>query len=331
MESKTALSRNVIKYNKIANTTIGTSKARSFKARYHLLTYRFVPTIFLNSLLGILQLEARFLAAAITSNLKEVEICLEQGVNVNAYIRGGSNALHIAAERGDILLATTLSVSPKLNYNAKTDMGYTALMLACLIKNHEFVKFLLKHKSDPNMEDRFGKTALHIICRMNATNLALELLRRNNVDVNKRDCFGATPLVVAILEAKSLVMVKILVKYGSNLSVGPERSLPVMLEFVTLCKTPQDIELVAFLIDMGVDVNMIDSITKKTALHFVGATGFLPLAIRLINLGAKVNMKDVCGRRPSQIAVMHGNYETYQYLRREEIKLMNIDKSLNKS
>lgn len=278
-------------------------------------------------MLGVLRLETRFLTAAITSNLREIAACIEAGVNINAYIRGGCNALHIAAEKGDVPLAVTLSLSPDLNYNAKTDIGYTPLILACLIRKRSFVKFILNHNADPNATDHYGKTALHYICRMDAIDLALELFRHSNVDVNKSDCYGATPLLIALLEANSLHMAKLLFKNGASMNVGPERSLPLFLECVTVCNTARGIELIIFLLKAGADVNMIDRSTGKTALHLIAITGFLPLASQLIAFGAKANKTDVCGRTPCKIAYMHGNYSLSKYLYREETKAGKKEKN----
>lgn len=272
-----------------------------------------------------MRLEARFLTAAITSNLKEVAACIEAGVNVNAYIRGGCNALHLAAEKGDVPLATTLALSPELNYNAKSDVGLTPLILACLIRKRSFVKFLMMHNVDPNVTDRFGKTAMHYICRMDAIELALDFFKYGTADVNIPDCFGATPLMVALLEANSLHMAKLLLRNRANMRVGPERALPLFLECVTACTTPEDLEKVKFLVLSGADVNMTQRITGKTALHLVALTAFVPLAALLINLGAKPGKTDVSGRKPFEVAKMHGNYTMYKFLKREEARAIKAE------
>lgn len=275
-----------------------------------------------------LALEAKFLSAAITSNLKLVKACINDGVNVNAYIRVGTNALHIAAERGDIPLVITLALSPDLNYNAKTDFGYTALMLGCMIKKRSFVRFLMKHHADPNAQDRFGRTALHIICRVDAVNLAFELFKYPNVQINICDCYGATPLLIALLETHSLHMAKLLLNHGATLEVGPERSMPFLLECISLCEVEEDIKKVLLLVSSGADVNAVQELTGKTALHFVALTGLLPLATQLVVLGAELNKKDVGGRVASDVAWMHGHYELYKYLKDQEITALNLEKKM---
>lgn len=275
--------------------------------------------------LGAIRLEARFLSAAITSNLRQVQACLNEGVNVNVYIRQGSNALHMAAERGDIPLAITLALSPNLNYNAKTDYGYTPLMLACLIKKRSFVRFLMKHKVNPNVQDRYGRTALHFICRVDAINLAFELFKYQNVDPNIKDCYGATPLLVALFEANSLHMAKLLLKNGATLEVGVQRNLPLFLECVTLCTTIKDIPKVLLLVQAGADVNMVDRITGKTVLHFIAFTGCLPLASHMLAIGAKANRKDVAGRVASEVALIHGNYLVYKLFKEKELETVAME------
>lgn len=255
-----------------------------------------------------------------------MKACINEGVNVNAYIRVGTNALHIAAERGDIPLVITLALSPDLNYNAKTDFGYTALMLGCMIKKRSFVRFLMKHHADPNAQDRFGRTALHIICRVDAINLAFEMFKYPNVQINMFDCYGATPLLIALLESHSLHMAKLLLNHGASLEVGPERSMPLILECISLCEVEEDIKKVLLLVNSGADVNAVQNLTGKTALHFVAFTGLLPLASQLVVLGAELNKKDIGGRVASDVAWMHGHYEIYKYLKDQEWTAWDLQK-----
>lgn len=245
-------------------------------------------------------------------------------MNVNAVLRGDSNALHIAAARGDVPLAMALARSPNLNFNARNSSGTTALMLACFSRNRSIIKFLLSYNANPNIQDDLGKTALHVICRLDDYNLAQELLACKTVDINKTDCYGATPLLVALLEANSLHMAKLLLKHGATLKQGPQRSLPLLLECVNNCSTPQDVEKVKFLILHGADIDTTDNISKKTVLHIVALTGYVALLSVLINLGARVNRRDVSKRLPRDVALMHGNFDCYQILMEEEIRIAQI-------
>lgn len=174
-------------------------------------------------------MEARFLKATTTSNLKEVSHCLKAGVDVNAFIRGSSNALHIAAERGDISLAIQLANRPDLDYNLQTEGGYTPLILAITIRKRTFVQFLLRNGANPKLEDFFGVSPLQHVCRLDDMELASDLLEYG-VDVNVEDIFGTTPLITSLLLVNSLSMSKLLVKHGADIDPPTtKRSLPLFL------------------------------------------------------------------------------------------------------
>lgn len=57
--------------------------------------------------------------------------------------------------------------------------------------------------------------------------------------------------------------------------------------------------------DHGTDVNVTDPITKKNALHYVSITGYVPLATELLKNEVNIFHKDVCGKTPIEMAVIH--------------------------
>lgn len=154
--------------------------------------------------------------------------CLKAGVDVNAYIGGTHNALHIAAEGGDVGLATALARSPDLNYNLKTEFGNTPLIMAIVIRKRKFVQFLLKNGADPNLTDPFGRSPFHHVCRFDAIDLAFDLMKYN-ADINVEDTYGNTPLIISLLHLNSLPMGKLLVKHGADIDPPTKRSLPLFL------------------------------------------------------------------------------------------------------
>lgn len=183
-------------------------------------------------LTGKTKLEARFLKAALSSDLKEVSKCLNAGVNVNAYVGGTFTILHIAAERGDMPLGIRLARCPDLNYNIKSLRGNTPLILAVLTRSRKFVKFLLKNGADPDIGDFLEKTPFHHVCRLQAIDLAFDLLKYN-ANIDAVDVFGNTPLGVALLGVNFVPMAKLLLKHGADTNPMTERSLPLFLGWKT--------------------------------------------------------------------------------------------------
>lgn len=59
---------------------------------------------------------------------------------------------------------------------------------------------------------------------------------------------------------------------------------------------------------------MRERLTGRTALHFVGLTGYVPLAERLLIWGVDTEAKDVLGKTAADIAYTHSNDEVCELL-----------------
>lgn len=140
-----------------------------------------------------------------------------------------------------------------------------------------------------------GKTALHYVCRMDATGLAVELLKRRDLDLDKPDCYGTTPLYIALFELNSLRMAKLLFGHGASAEAGPGRGLPFFVEYATACSTADRMDGLRLLVTNGADVNARDRCAGRTALHLVAITGYAPLARQLVAWGARADARDVTG------------------------------------
>lgn len=88
----------------------------------------------------------------------------------------------------------------------------------------------------------------------------------------------------------------------------------LLSEYVLICTTEEQVDGIEFLVKKGVNVNMQDRITRRTALHFVGLTGYVPLARLLLKWGVDVMTPDVLGKTAAEIAKQHSNDEVYELL-----------------
>lgn len=97
-----------------------------------------------------------------------------------------------------------------------------------MIRKRKFVWFLLRKNADPNLKDHFGRSPFHHVSRLDAIELAFDLLKYG-ADVNAEDAFGNTPLMISLLCLNSLHMAKLLVKKGADIDPETQRSLPLFL------------------------------------------------------------------------------------------------------
>lgn len=82
------------------------------------------------------------------------------------------------------------------------------------------------------------------------------------------------------------------------------------------CNTIQGIEFVLLLLSRGVDINLIDTKSGKTCLHFVALTGYLELAVALAAKGAQFTTKDYSLQTPAKAALNHGNAIVADFFRK---------------
>lgn len=96
--------------------------------------------------------------------------------------------------------------------------GKTLLHIAVKHKCEKVVNALLKGGADANIQDKLGKTSLHVVATSSENSLKLgKLLLENGADPNLKDVFGHSPLYYA-LEYKNLEIAKLLVDNGADQS-----------------------------------------------------------------------------------------------------------------
>ena len=84
----------------------------------------------------------------------------------------------------------------KTDPNLQDNNGETALMVASVNGHHQVVKLLLKEKADPNIEHNDGWTAL-MAASENGHQQMVEILLKEKADPNIQDNDGETALVAA--------------------------------------------------------------------------------------------------------------------------------------
>ncbi|XP_053313801.1 ankyrin repeat domain-containing protein 34B [Spea bombifrons] len=90
--------------------------------------------------------------------------------------------------------------------NESNDRGETPLMIACKTKHVDnqsvskvkMIKYLLENNADPNIQDKFGKTALMHACLENAGAGVVSLLLESGADPSLQDHTGFSALVYAV-------------------------------------------------------------------------------------------------------------------------------------
>jgi uncharacterized protein len=136
--------------------------------------------------------EEFFIATSI-DNDRTVRELLTKGFDPNALSPKGDVALVMAMKEEAPKVATALLAHPKIQLEAANKAGETALMLAALRGNEDWVRRLLERGAQVN---RPGWTPLHYAATGSATALVALLLDKG-ADIEAASPNGTTPLMMA--------------------------------------------------------------------------------------------------------------------------------------
>jgi len=171
-------------------------------------------------------LNRAFLKSVVNNDIDAVRFLIRTGANIFTTTEAGSNALHIACERGFIrvtreLLRKDPTLVHTVNNEKATPMHlaalhglvtlvqilldngadinaadvYGATPLHCAAFNDDSLlgRFLLSRGADPNLVDRYNSTALHIAAHV-GNKMMITVLVTEGVPLNAQDKGGATAL-----------------------------------------------------------------------------------------------------------------------------------------
>lgn len=153
--------------------------------------------------------------AAMAGDTAAVRRLVASGANVNVAQGDGMTALHWAAERGDLKMASEL-IKAHASVKAVTREGsYTALHIASKDGNAAVVRALIKAGADVNAVTNSGATALHLAAGSGSADAVLALIEKG-ADVNaKESTHGQTPLIFAA-EYDRADAIRVLLKHGAD-------------------------------------------------------------------------------------------------------------------
>lgn len=206
--------------------------------------------------------------AAMTGNLKVMQLLLDSGANVNSTMKpsgAGRTALMEAAlnNRGEII---ELLISKGADVNQReSESGYSALHYAAQFGAQEIMEILLDNGADPNLQAKNGWTPMHTTVRYGDFG-AYGILQDYGADVDAVDREGLTPLMAAIA--------------GGNSRAD---------------------YMVRWLLYAGADPNKQDK-NGNSALHHAAMMNLVEVIPDLLNYGALVTLKNNEGQTPADVA-----------------------------
>ncbi|RZC33885.1 Ankyrin repeat domain containing protein, partial [Asbolus verrucosus] len=235
---------------------------------------------------------------------KIVELLLNASVEKDSRSSNGDTPLHYGSHNGRLEVVKIL-VNNDVNIDATNNKGETSLLLALLKTHYEIIYFLLKKNANRHIPDHSGLTPLHIASRNNNYELVQLLLAGQSYSTTLN---SKTPLHYAARNG-SIKIVKALVEAGSDVNAADGRNCTPLQ--IALLKNRHDV-VKYFVENTEFDIDRIDR-DGYCLLHMMIPFG-LDLVKKLVEKGARINVKDNTGNTPLHCALSGRFVDVAKYL-----------------
>ena len=251
--------------------------------------------------------------------LEVAQILLEHGADIDSCNNEGQTPLHIACGNGmEVAYVVQLLLERGANVNARDNNLDTPLLAAVRVLNVDAARILLDHGAEPRVNNKVGKTSLHLFPEY-AWGSTLEptllkhrpLVLQHVVDVNAQDKYHTAPLHVA-MELGSSKVAQILLEHGAEPNVvNKDGQTPLHRAFKPQFDSKNDAEILIasathLLLQRGADVNAQDK-DHTTPLFLAIQRNMYDITRVLLTRGAKPNVKNVDGKAPLHL-LLEGDF-----------------------
>jgi ankyrin len=239
-----------------------------------------------------------------------VRSLLEQRVDVNAPTVDGSTALHWAVGSDD-LETVELLLRAGANPKAQDRYGFTPLYFACSNGSAAIMRSLLKAGADPNAADAQKETALMTVARAGSID-GLKALLQNGALVNAKDAVtGQTALMWAV-RANHPAEVQLLIEYGAEVNAPTRTGKAPAVRPPGAGGGSHGVGIVR----SGWPDRGFQEATPGglTALLYAARDGRLDSARMLTAAKAQVNQADVNGITPLLMAITNNHLDVAKFL-----------------
>jgi len=260
------------------------------------------------------------------TKIEAVKLLLNAGANPNIQNKDKDTPLIYAVEYNYPEIVQML-IDHGANPNTANKNRDTALALATKGNNLEIIEILLSRiwesgKSHlSKLPTELIKKIIGDIGQINADHLALfkvilynncsklkELLREPYIDIDSKDYYGNTPLIIAIDHFR-IGVIKLLLNAGANPDLHNKRKESALI----IAATNNKPEIVTLLLNHGADKN-IQNVGRETALIIAVKNNHLEIIKILLDAGVDPNIQNYLGETALILAAKNNKLEILEML-----------------
>ena len=238
------------------------------------------------------------------STAEVVDVLIQCGVDVDRK-HNGMTPLMVACKREHYGIVQRLLQEPTIDIDAVDYNGWSALHFAAFTTS-KFATALVTKGANPNIMDESGFTPLYYA------------IRHNNIDIVSALLQSVKNLLVPLklaCEKSTTEVVDVLIQYGVDVNRKYNGITPLMVA----CKRGHCGIVQRLLQEPNIDIDAVDSISGKSALHFAILTSEIVTA--LVTKGANPNIRDKSGWTPLDYAIKYSEIDTISALLQSQYQL----------
>ena len=256
------------------------------------------------------------------STTEVVDVLIQYGADVNSKYNG-ITPLMVACRRKHYEIVQRLLQEPKIDIDAVDLNGKSALHFAILTSN--IVTALVTKGANPNIRDTAGWAPLDYAIRFDKIDTISALVQSSyQLDCVQKIPTHEIPIIPIHLacEKSNTKVVDVLIQYGADVNRKYNGLTPLMVA----CKRGHNGIIQRLLQEPNIDIDAVDSISGKCALHFAILTSEIVTA--LVTKGANPNIRDESGWTPVDYAIGHNNIDAISALLQSSYQLDCVQKLL---
>ncbi len=239
-------------------------------------------------------------------DISTINILIDAGVSLNAQNNIGYSALMWACIKGNTDIALTL-VKAGANLDLQDQSGYSTLMWAIDKGHTDIVPNLLAYGSDLNLQDESDYNALMVAIIQGHADIALTLVKAGaNLDMQNEG--GRSALMLAIIHGHTDVAIA-LIENGANIELQDQSGFTAL----AASAAQNNLEIYNILIKKITDAGL-ESININKAVLCASYVGDKKNIEVMLDKGAKLHINYRSGKNPIMLAIENNKMEFADYL-----------------